>query len=63
MQITKYQNQNLEFGRFKTVLVPSAETVTDFTRPRVFKAYRNGRYICDWTVDVQKSSVAASVER
>ena len=42
---------------------PPAETVTDFTRPRVFKAYRNGRYICDWTVDVQKSSVAASVEK
>ncbi len=57
----KIKTLNLEGS--KTVLVPSAETVTDFTRPRVFKAYRNGRYICDWTVDVQKSSVAASVEK
>ena len=57
----KIKKLNLEGS--KTVLDPPAETVTDFTRPRVFKAYRNGRYICDWTVDVQKSSVAASVEK
>lgn len=57
----KIKKLNLEGS--KTVLDPAAETVTDFTRPRVFKAYRNGRYICDWTVDVQKSSVAASVEK
>lgn len=57
----KINKLNLEGS--KTVLVPSAETVTDFTRPQVFKAYRNGRYICDWTVDVQKSSVPASVEK
>lgn len=56
----KINKLNLEGS--KTVLVPSPETVTDFTRPQVFKAYRNGRYICDWTVDVQKSSVSASVE-
>lgn len=56
----KINKLNLEGS--KTVLEPAAETVTDFTRPRVFKAYRNGRYICDWTVDVQKSSVPASVE-
>lgn len=57
----KIKKLNLEGS--KTVLDSPAETVTDFTRPRVFKAYRNGRYICDWTVDVQKSSVAASVEK
>ena len=57
----KIKKLNLEGS--KTVLEPTAETVTDFTRPRVFKAYRNGRYICDWTVDVQKSSVTASVEK
>ena len=57
----KINKLNLEGS--KTVLVPSPETVTDFTRPQVFKAYRNGRYICDWTVDVQRSSVPASVEK
>lgn len=57
----KINKLNLEGS--KTVLEPAAETVTDFTRPRVFKAYRNGRYICDWTVDIQKSSVPASVEK
>lgn len=57
----KIKKLNLEGS--KTVLDPDPATVTDFTRPRVFKAYRNGRYICDWTVDVQKSSVAASVEK
>lgn len=57
----KINKLNLEGS--KTVLDPVVETVTDFTRPRVFKAYRNGRYICDWTVDVQKSSVPASVEK
>lgn len=46
----------------KTTLEPSFETVTDFTRPRVFKAYRNGKYVCDWTVDIQKSSVISVVE-
>ena len=57
----KINKLNLEGS--KTVLEPAAETVTDFTRPQVFKAYRNGRYICDWTVDIQKSSVPASVEK
>lgn len=57
----KINKLNLEGS--KTVLEPAAETVTDFTRARVFKAYRNGRYICDWTVDIQKSSVPASVEK
>lgn len=57
----KIKKLNLEGS--KTVLDPDPATVTDFTRPRVFKAYRNGRYICDWTVDAQKSSVAASVEK
>lgn len=55
----KINKLNLEGS--KTELVPSPETVTDFTRPRVFKAYRNGRYICDWTVDIQKSTIPASV--
>lgn len=45
----------------KTKLEPSIAEVTDFTRPRVFKAYRNGRYMGDWTVDVQHSNVPASV--
>lgn len=57
----KINKLNLEGS--KTKLIPSPDTITDFTRPRVFQAYRNGRYICDWTVDVQKSSVAASVEK
>ena len=56
----KIHKLNLEGS--KTKLIPSPDTVTDFTRPRVFQAYRNGRYVCDWTVDVQKSSVPASVE-
>ena len=56
----KINKLNLEGS--KTKLIPSPDTITDFTRPRVFQAYRNGRYICDWTVDVQKSSVPASVE-
>ena len=55
--------KKLKLEGSKTVLDPPAETVTAFTRPRVFKAYRNGSYICDGTVEVQKSSVAASVEK
>lgn len=57
----KINKLNLEGS--KTKLIPSPDTITDFTRPRVFQAYRNGRYVCDWTVDVQKSSVPASVEK
>lgn len=51
----------LDLEGTKTTLEPAFETVTDFTRPRTFKAYRNGKYVCDWTVDIQKSSVAAAI--
>jgi len=57
---------NIQFSKLdlegtKTTLEPDFRTVTDFTRPRTFKAYRNGKYVCDWTVDVQKSSTAAAI--
>lgn len=57
---------NIQFSKLdlegtKTTLKPDFRTVTDFTRPRTFKAYRNGKYVCDWTVDVQKSSTAAAI--
>lgn len=55
----KINKLNLEGS--KTTLEPSIDEVTDFTRPRVFKAYRNGKYVCDWTVDVQHSNIPASV--
>lgn len=58
-QHIKINKLNLEGS--KTTLEPSIDEVTDFTRPRVFKAYRNGKYVCDWTVDVQYSNVPASV--
>ena len=51
----------LDLEGTKTTLVPSIDRVTDFTRPRTFQAYRNGKYVCDWTVDVQKSSTAAAI--
>ena len=57
---------NIKFSKLdlegtKTTLEPDFTTVTDFTRPRTFKAYRNGKYVCDWTVDVQRSSTAAAI--
>lgn len=57
---------NIQFSKLdlegtKTTLEPDFRTVTDFTRPRTFKAYRNGKYVCDWTVDVQRSSTAAAI--
>lgn len=57
---------NIQFSKLdlegtKTTLEPDFRTVTDFTRPRTFKAYRNGKYVCDWTVDVQKSSTAGAI--
>lgn len=51
----------LDLEGTKTTLEPSFEEVTDFTRPRVFKAYRDGKYVCDWTVDIQKSSLPAAI--
>lgn len=55
----RFSKLNLEGT--KTTLVPSLDRVTDFTRPRTFKVYRNDKYVCDWTVDVQKSSTAAAI--
>ena len=57
---------NIKFSKLdlegtKTTLEPDFTTVTDYTRPRTFKAYRNGKYVCDWTVDVQRSSTAAAI--
>lgn len=40
---------------------PDPSTVTDFSRPRSFSFYRNGRFISEWTVDVQPTNQASFI--
>ena len=61
IELSDIRHSKLDLEGTKTTLEPDFTTVTDYTRPRTFKAYRNGKYVCDWTIDVQRSSTAAAI--
>lgn len=55
------QIHKLQLEGSNTEILPDPSTVTDFTRPQKFKFYRSGRFISEWTVDVQPTNQASFI--
>lgn len=57
--LSEVKINKLELEGPSATVHPDPSSVTDFTRPRKFKFYREGRFVSEWFVDVQPTIQAS----